>query len=145
MNRFIQIMTIAALPACTSMEEHDAKPYAVTFEVQQSYQTVYARTLHTMRRCLNPGRGYLFSPVTEQMDAQLYPDLGFGELTRYQANVSAIPWSTTRIARQGNGAVVSIKTSSQAEYAQRQTLAWLSYWAKGGTTCPKLFEPPPPL
>ena len=145
MNRFIQIMIGAALSACTSMEEHDAKPYAVTFKVQESYQTVYARTLHTMRRCLNPGRGYLFSPVTEQMDAQLYPDLGFGELTRYQANVSAIPWSTTRIERQGNGTVVSIKTSSQAAYAQRQTLAWLSYWAKGGTACPKLFEPPPPL
>lgn len=145
MNRFIQIMIVAALSACTTMEAQDAKPYAVTFEVQESYQAVYARTLHAMRRCLNPGSGYLFSPVSEQMDSQLYPDLGYGELTRYQANVSAIPWSTTRMARQGNATVVSIKTSSQAEYAQRQSLAWLGYWAKGGTTCPKLFEPPPTL
>lgn len=145
MNRSIEILMIAALSACTTMEAHDAKPNAVTFEVQESYQAVYARTLHTMRRCLNPGRGYLFSPVTEQMDAQLYPDLGFGELTRYQANLSAIPWSTTRIARKGSATLVSIKTSSQAAYAERQSLAWLSYWAKGGAACPKLFEPPPKL
>ena len=102
-----------------------------------------ADTLRVMRQCFNPGNGYFLSPVTEQMSADLYPDLGYGEITRYQANYVAIPWSTTRVERHGTAALVSIKTSSQAPYAQRQTRAWLAYWAKGGNACPKLFEMPP--
>jgi hypothetical protein len=43
MNRTIQIVIVAALSACTCMETHDGKPYAVTLEVQESYQAVYAR------------------------------------------------------------------------------------------------------
>lgn len=111
MNRFIKITIAGLLSACTSMEAHDAKPYATSFEVQENYQAVFARTLKTMRGCTNPGQGYLFSPVTEQMDAQLYPDLGYGEITRYQANLSAIPWSTTRIAKKGSATLVSIRAA----------------------------------
>lgn len=143
MSTNIKFVMMAALSACTSMEAHDAKPYALSFRVHDGYQVVYARTLQTMRQCLNPGNGYFFSPVTEQMDAQLYPDLGFGEITRYQANVVAIPWSTTRIAKQGSETVVSIKVSSKIASAERQSLAWLSYWAKGGSACPRFTEPPP--
>lgn len=143
MKKYITFMTFAALAACTTMEAHDAKPYAVRFELRENYQAVYARTLQVMRRCLNPGGGSPFSHVTEQMDAQLYPDLGYGEIARYQANVVAIPWSTTRFTKQGEATVVSIKTSSQFAFAQRQSTAWLAYWAKGGTECPSFNEMPP--
>lgn len=141
--RNIALIGCVMLAACVSMQEHDAKPYGLSFTVQKNYQAVYADTLRVMRQCFNPGNGYFLSPVTEQMSADLYPDLGYGEITRYQANYVAIPWSTTRVERHGTAALVSIKTSSQAPYAQRQTRAWLAYWAKGGNACPKLFEMPP--
>jgi len=137
------LTAFALLAACTSMQEHDAKPFDTQFTVTEDYQAVYAATLRVMRQCLNPGSGYFLSPVTEQMSSDLYPNLGYGEITRYQANMVAVPWSTTRIARHVEGTLVSIKTSSQARYAQRYTRAWLVYWARGGTECPKAFDLPP--
>lgn len=141
--RNIALIGSLMLAACVSMQEHDVKPYDLTFTVQKTYQAVYADTLRAMRQCLNPGNGYFMSPVSEQMSAELYPDLGYGEITRYQANMVSIPWSTTRIERRGVGTLVSIKTSSKAQYAQRLERAWLAYWAKGGRVCPKMFEMPP--
>lgn len=139
------LIPVIFLAACTSMQEHDAKSFDMQFRMAEDYQTVYAATLRVMRQCLNPGSGYFLSPVSEQMSADLYPDLGYGEITRYQANVVAIPWSTTRVERQGSGALVSIKTSSQLRHAQDHMRTWLSYWAKGGQSCPRAFELPPSL
>lgn len=143
MKKTIPAICLGLLAACTSMAEHEAKPFDTIFRVEKNYQAVYASTLRTMRQCLNPGQGYFLSPVSEQMSADLFPDLGYAEITRYQANMVAVPWSTTRIERQGEGTLVSIKTSSQLPYAQRYTRAWLIYWAKGGTVCSKGFDSPP--
>jgi hypothetical protein len=142
MKRFF-LTALILLSACTSMQEHYTKPFDTQFTVAGDYQAVYAATLRVMRQCLNPGGGYFLSPVTEQMSADLYPDLGYAEITRYQANMVAVPWSTTRFERHGKGTLVLIKTSSQAKYAQRYTRAWLVYWAKGGTDCAQAFDLPP--
>jgi hypothetical protein len=133
------IFATVALVACTNQSDLDAMPAQRSLMLNENYQAVYARTNIAMRNCNSAGT------AAAVVDGQLYPELGYGEVTFGAANISGFsPLNYIRIDREGDGALVSLKSLTSTP---ESSLNWLEYWTKGGTTCPVVSyaEIPPAL
>ncbi len=136
MKRLVAAVAIAILPGCVSQEQMDAAPVARSVSVSENYQAVYARTNKGMRNCFEIGS---YSSV----DGQLYPDLGYGEVTASGGGFTASPLLYARISKAGPGARIDMKTSIWG--ATEGSHNWLAYWSKGGLKCPVVgFGEAPP-
>jgi hypothetical protein len=128
----------AVLSGCDSPNEVDARPYEVELRLDRNYQAVYAGMLATMRRCVRPGTGYFLGSGATTLDAQLYPDLGYGEIRHGISGIVPQTYSQVRIARDGGGTKVQIKSGRGIGEPDPRHARWLSYWARSGTECPSV-------
>lgn len=114
MARHLCLVAATALLTACSVQSHDdfaAQPFDTTLFVDRNYQAVYADVLRANRACYQPGPNVTFSllPSSTETDAQLYTDLGYGEIYTYQAGTVIMPYYMVRIAREGSGARVSVR------------------------------------
>ncbi|WP_430251265.1 hypothetical protein [Neorhizobium sp. DAR64860/K0K1] len=96
----------------------------------ENYQLVYRRITDTAKRCHQTAGTAAFN-----VDAQLYNELGFGEIT--MSLVSALYprnyyWKA-KVEKAGSGSKVSIVSGNTL--AQGSTLRQVSKWADGDTAC----------
>lgn len=125
---------VAALSACVSSSDFYSEPFDLVFDDPRPYQEVYATTLSTMRRCnLASGPADFLGTSSFNLDAQLYGDLGYGEIEWYMSGVTVMRQMLTRIERHNGGSRVSIRTANMANEAP--FLARVSHWARGGSNC----------
>ena len=129
---------------CASYQDVADAPVEQEFSVARNYQAVYASSLSVMRKCLHPGSSFFPSPAAVTIEAQLYPDLGYGEIIHGLSGLAPGLFSSLRIMRAGSGAKVQIKTANQIPSASANTRAWLAYWATGGQQCPRIGASHPP-
>lgn len=134
MRRVIFVGFALLVSGCTSMSEMDTGPAEAGQFIDANYQTVYARTYKMARQCWQSGPTP-FSSVTNDVDGQLYAELGYGEIVYFQRNVTQIPWATIRIERKDAGATVTVKAANALPHvnAKRQSEAFA--WATGRTSC----------
>lgn len=96
----------------------------------ENYQLVYRRISDAAKRCHQTAGTAAFN-----VDAQLYSELGFGEIT--MSLVSALYprnyyWKA-KVEKVGSGSTVSIVSGNTL--AQGATLRQVSRWADGDTKC----------
>lgn len=126
------LLALVLAGCSTSSGDLDASKSAVRSEKRYSenYQAVYRRLADTARRCQSTAGTAAFT-----VDAQLYNELGFGEVT--MSLVSALYprnyyWKA-KVEKAGSGSKVSIVSGNTL--AQGRTLDQIGRWADGDTNC----------
>ncbi|MGV8987804.1 MAG: hypothetical protein ACOH2H_16140 [Cypionkella sp.] len=140
MIRIHALPLVLFLSGCLSPEQMQSVPYQTATPIAANYQAVYARTLQAMRICLHDGRNYFPSPAQNHVDGQLYPDLGYGEITSTLAGVIVTTNVEVRIERAGKGALVKTRAPGDDAANRKGITGWTIYWAKGGTACPSMAQ-----
>ncbi|MDA4848020.1 hypothetical protein [Hoeflea poritis] len=102
-----------------------------TFTVSQNYQQVYRNISKTASQCLTRGI-VLSSQASWDVDAQLYSELGYGEIDFYLNNVGKDFYATAKVERQGSGTKVTVV--SRERFKDRFSDSF-QRWAKGSTAC----------
>lgn len=133
MRKSISIALLIVLTSCsTSSESLESSKSAVRSEKRyaENYQEVYRRISTTAKRCQQTAGTAAFN-----VDAQLYNELGFGEITL--SLVSALYprnyyWKA-KVEREGTGSKVNIVSGNTL--AQGATLRQVERWAAGDTNC----------
>lgn len=132
--REIGIAALAlVLAGCsTSSGDLEASKSAARSEknYSENYQAVYRRLADTARRCQSTAGTAAFT-----VDAQLYNELGFGEITL--SLVSALYprnyyWKA-KVEKAGSGSRLSVVSGNTL--AQERTLADVIRWASGDQKC----------
>ncbi len=122
--------SVTLLSGCMqTAEQFEAKPYAVRENVALNYQAAYQRIAAGLYRCAPPG-GLPYGGTT--LEAQLYPDLGYGEARTGTAS-AIIMQTVARIEKNGSGATISTK-SSMPKHVQWEHDRFVA-WALGATAC----------
>lgn len=132
-------MALLAVGACTSQAQMDAQPVQRVTNFDQNYQQVYANLNKGTRNCIAIGGGF-------SVDGQLYPDLGYGEVTASgSSGLSNMPLIYAKVSKQGSGAALQSKSLMKAN--KQGVLNWVDYWARGGIKCPGVHygEAPPAI
>lgn len=134
----IKIASVAVLAAClagcstTPEQLETAKSTATqTRFFPDNYQALYRKVYGPASRCLvaNPG-------IATQLllDAQLYPDLGFGEMTSSMSSIYGRNYYIKiKIEKSGAGSKMSVSAGNTLVNASR--LATVFGWADGKTEC----------
>jgi len=119
-----------------SRESFDAQPFSASVTVSRNYQAAYADIVKGARKCWGDGPVFTGSVLPNGMniDAQLYPDLGYGEVYHYASGTVFLPYVLVRIDRAGNGAKVSVKTGIQSG-AKKLFGDPALRWATGDLSC----------
>ncbi len=115
----------------------DAQPVQRVTVIEANYQQVYANLNKGTRNCFAVGGGF-------SVDGQLYPDLGYGEVTAAgSTGLSSAPILHAKVVKSGNGASIQAKSLMKAN--KQGVLNWVDYWARGGIKCPGVHygETPP--
>jgi len=135
MNHVSIIGLSLLLCACTSQAQLEGTAPHRRAEFAESYQSVFQRLNRGMRNCIaNDFR----------LDAQIYSDLSFGEITMSADGLTASsPLLYAKISKAGAGSIAEFK--SLMALSPERPVAWLEYWARGGIECPtlSLSEKPP--
>lgn len=137
MRIYLAAPAILALVACTSQAQMDKAQTQRVTRIGLNYQQVYANLNKGARNCFAVNS-------TGNVDAQLYPDLGYGEVTAAtKSSVSYSPLLYAKVSAEGEGAVLQSKSLMAA--GREGSLNWVDYWAKGGIRCPGIHygEAPP--
>lgn len=140
------LLVLVGLSGCAGYGDVSQQAPDTVVSVDRNYQAVYAGMVTAMRTCLNPGTTDFFHMSSAQLDAQLYPDLGYGEIVHSLSAVTTDTLEVVKISRAESGATVEIRVGNQLPYAAANSVQWLTYWAKGGTSCPTgLLTSPPSI
>lgn len=117
------------LAACGPTASRDLYTPSQTTEVSipENYQAVYRRVSIRARECLQQEN--LLGGARWTVDAQLYGELGYGEVTYALSQFSQSYIAAAKIAKDGTGARVTI-----AATAPRWAKAFEG-WARGGSDC----------
>lgn len=132
------IIALAAftVPACTlqSQESFDTQPYDVDVAVPRNYQAVYADVVKGAQKCWGATPYFGTMPQSDQLQTDLYPDLGYGEVYNYASGTVFMPRVLVRIDKAGETARVRIKTGMTAGKETTYRRPALK-WASGDTSC----------
>lgn len=130
------ILSAACLAACSTTPTNlESKAEPKTQSYSENYQEIYRRVATTAKRCFAADMGQYASMA---VDAELYPDLGRGELT-----VSLVNYGTrnyylsAKIARatpQGSTMTVSAGNTLGAERMTNLMFDWAR--SDGNAQCP---------
>ena len=134
MNKALIIFAAFALTACSSTPESlEGSKTAVRAErsYAENYQEVYRRVSSLAKRCATASTG---SYTSLEVDAELYSELGYGEVTHYLSNLGAknYYWKA-KITKTGSGSHLSIVSGNTL--AQGRTLSGVLRWADGDQAC----------
>ncbi len=126
-----------AVSACTTQGQMDAAPVQKTAIFSENYQLVYDRLNKGIRHCYS-------TPVT--VDAQLYSELGYGEITLL---AHGHPMQSVRITKADGGSKLEMRSLAPSQSVRAGSGNWMEYWAHGGSSCPGWVSgvsvPPPEL
>jgi len=122
-----------ALSGCASSTDLRTAPPSDTFRVDRNYQQVYRDMLAAARACNGVGRAGIANPVFNNLDAELYSDLGYGEIYYWQDNAIDIPFFYVRVNREGSSSVVQSTVGRPMGIAQDTSR--FRRWASGDTRC----------
>ena len=109
----VVIVLTLGLGACitTAQELINTTPNKKTIALSQNYQALFRGVLTVARDCL---AGPLSIAVSNKVEGQLYSDLGFGEISYYQDNLSDMHMVYVKIAKVADGSEVSIYSDGSA-------------------------------
>ncbi|WP_223634989.1 hypothetical protein [Rhodobacter sp. TJ_12] len=134
--RAVAFASLTFICACTSQAQLDNTAPQKTVLVASNYQAVFKQLNRGMRNC---------AANAFRIDAQLYPDLGHAEITLSADGLtSASPFLYAKIIREGAQSSV-LELKSLMGISPEGPIAWMEFWAAGGTGCPGLSyaERPP--
>ncbi|WP_164738149.1 hypothetical protein [Frigidibacter oleivorans] len=100
--------------------------------MSENYQQVFSRMNRTYWRCQGEGGGI-------QVNSQLYPDLGYGEIVQYASMIVQAPQVLIRVEKVPQGARVRIKLANIG--AQGFMADGFARWAEGDTRCAPWRQP----
>lgn len=128
-------LAAAALSLCAACSstpaELEAKSAPISQAFKENYQEIYRRIAGTARRCM---AGNIGAQASMAVDTELFPDLGYGEIT-----VSLINWGvrnyylSARIEKTPTGSLVTAKAGN-ALAAERLAQSAIR-WAAGEQDC----------
>lgn len=93
----------------------------------ENYQEVYRRVVTMARQCQQAE--VVVGIGSYKIDAQLYSELGYGEVTYALSNFQQNYYAAAKIAKDGTGTKMTISSVVEGFKAP-----WLR-WAAGATTC----------
>ncbi|WP_412773988.1 hypothetical protein [Nitrobacter sp.] len=135
----MRILGIAALCAAlllagcsTTPADLEAKATPVVQTYPDNYQEIYRRVSTTAKRCFARNTGPYSSYA---VDADLYPDLGYGEVTLSLVNtITRNYYLSVRIEKQPKGSRLTMRTGNTL--ATNTYIDRIEAWASGDDTCP---------
>lgn len=137
------ILMFLALVGCATYGDVSVGPPAAVVDLPMNYQAVYANALHTMRTCMNPGMTVIPGATSVKIEADLFSDLGYGEITVGLSGGMPDTFSVTRIEKTASGSRLSIWSGNMLPAPAARDRAWIVSWAKGGKSCSSGFDLPP--
>ncbi|WP_441255754.1 hypothetical protein [Tardiphaga sp. 285_C5_N1_2] len=131
-RRVLLSLLMLVLAGCsTTPADLDAKVAPTVQTYSENYQEIYRRVSSTAKRCL---AGNVSAYASMAVDAELYPDLGYAELS-----VSMINWGvrnyyvTARIEKMATGSRMTVRAGNSI--GQNQWLYSVIKWAGGDQDC----------
>jgi len=132
----MRIIVAAALSACvagcsTTPADLEAKSAPAITAFTENYQEIYRRTSGLAKRCIASSMGPYASMA---VDADLFPDLGYGEIT-----VSLINWGvrnyyvSSRIEKVPTGSKLIVRAGNTL--GAERMIQLLQRWAGGDQSC----------
>lgn len=127
-------LTLSALVGCSSTPEALEKSTSAVRQEKtynENYQEVYRRLVRTARLCSGGPSGKY---TAFQLATDLYPDLGYGEvsLSLYNLGTHNFYWKA-KVEIEGAGTKLSVVSGNTL--AQGSQLRSVVRWADGGTSC----------
>ena len=137
-------LAFVAIAGCElqSADNFNSLPFERSDTVDRNYQAAYADIVSGARKCWGSSTIGLNSI---DLDMQLYPDLGYGEVYHYANGLVFMPYALVRVERSNDQAHVSVKAGVQGG---RETLFLEPpfKWADGIIECGRFWgEPDTPL
>lgn len=103
--KYVALMTVVALGGCAAGSVSEIRSNAAKrheFVLPANYQEVYRNIASTARNCWVGG--FLLSPQAQRnVDADLLPDLGRGEVTIWMSNINRNVYAHADIERADGG------------------------------------------
>lgn len=130
-------LAVSAILLCgcvTQSEIVSSRPQA-QFMLSENYQAVYARLLRAMNRCMAVGFTLVPGSGTLQVDGQLYPDLGYGEIGTRMQGMIRVTYHHILVKRSPSGTEVVLTVENMTAGGKAKDTARLERWARGSTTC----------
>lgn len=133
MKRAVALAPIAALlvGCSTTPADLEAKSTPTIIAFTENYQEIYRRTSGLAKRCIASSMGPYASMA---VDADLFPDLGYGEIT-----VSLINWGvrnyyvSSRIEKTPTGSKLIVRAGNTL--GAEQMVQRMQRWAGGDQEC----------
>lgn len=131
------LSVVILVGGCVGSAEFANEPYDDVRADPRPFQEVFASTTSIMRAC-----GFVTSTLdfagtaTNQVERDLYPDLGYGEITTYiTGGLGSMPQLSIRIEAADQGSVVSIRAANMISSAEARTIATWRAWTSGVQDC----------
>jgi hypothetical protein len=132
------VAVVAVLVAClagcsTTPEQLESQPstYTETRSFPDNYQALYRKVHGPASRCLTAAVGGSTQLI---LDAQLYPDLGFGEMTYSMNSIYGRNfYIKAKIAKDGSGSKMTVSAGNTIVNKHRAEMFFA--WAVGKTDC----------
>lgn len=134
MRKIAALCIVLAMAGCSSTPEALEKSESAARSTEayaENYQEIYRRLSSTAKRCVATNSG---KRTSFEVDAELYNELGFGEVTLSLANYGTrnYYWKA-KVEKRGSGAAVSAVSGNTL--AQGAELQRIFAWADGDTKC----------
>ena len=134
MKRLGTVALMLALASCsTTPEALENSPKASRIEktYSENYQALYRKIHDPASRCLVGSPGIATQLI---LDAQLYPDLGFGEMTYSMSSIYGKDYFwKAKVEKAGTGSKLSVVSGNML--GQERSLRKVVGWAEGDTSC----------
>jgi hypothetical protein len=131
MSRFV---ILGALTGCVATSTAETDP-APSFSVAKNYQQVYADILRGAKNCVQPGISLFPGDSMLYVEGQLFNELGYGEVVIGSRGMIPFIITTTRVAKEGAGARVTIHADYGLGYVRESWRNSITHWAKGELMC----------
>lgn len=128
-------VTLATLAGCATSPDQlrkDSK-FSSTVSIDRNYQEVYRDVLGQAKNCL---AGVINLAVSNEVDGQLYSELGTGEIFYYMKNIRPIYYATVEIKKiSDTRSIMTVHTGGQPKWASEKLGRQFIRWANGETDC----------
>ncbi|MGH1355336.1 MAG: hypothetical protein ACRBBS_09680 [Thalassovita sp.] len=133
---FSAIALIAGVAACSlqSQSDFDSQPFELVQTVPRNYQAAYRNIVKAARECWGFGPIVSVAPSSIELETELYPDLGYGEVYSFMSGTVFMPYALVRVEKVAEGSKISVKTGPQAA-SERLYLSPPAKWAMGDMSC----------
>lgn len=125
------LLAVVLTGCATNPDQLSAVADVETYTFQENYQEIYRRVSSQARMCLSASLG---AYASNQIDAQLYPDLGYGEVTYRLSNFGVNNYYfLVKIEKKGDGTLVTSQAGNTL--APGTYMKLVRQWAHGDKAC----------